>query len=205
MKACAAIIIWLSVLAVSFASSASLQTLRSVRDVLVRPDEWSDMGAVLRSLDSAVDAAADREKHALIEFRSRLAGYRSYFSGRRFTLSIAERRTLVRTIRAYEESFHSERRKLVEIWRADPKREHGCIDAADLARRYADYELDLCATAFARHNWIPNRPNDLAAAYIAVARAFGEMLVVLYQEEPNKAPEPTPGSVTPRAIEGTSK
>lgn len=183
-------VLWLFVLAVALVGGASasphrLDAIRAARAVLEKPDDWHDMRDELEFLSDVGRNLPEREKNALGEFRARLEIQRSYFGTRKFALSSGERMELLLVLRSYEECFHAERRRLEESLKDNRKEHFGCaFDVGRQARQAAERDIDRLGPVFARHNWKQSRPNDLAAAYIGVLRAYGELLAAFIETPP---------------------
>jgi len=155
---------------------ATSETIAAVRLTLSQPESWSDMKGMRRSLDARTATLSKDEQAAVIVVRKSLMLFEDYFSGHPFKLTDEEHRSLMGGIHAYEDRFYSELQKIQQIRRLHPTDPRGWDGATNRARSAADLELDRFGLVFAPHNWEPNRPNALAVAFIAVLRAYGELL-----------------------------
>jgi len=155
---------------------ATAETIAAVRLTLSKPDTWSDMKSTLRSLDASAANLPQDQQYTVRCFRKSLALFEDYFAGHPFKLTDEERKSLMGAIQAYEDRFYSELKKVQQNRRSHPTEPQGCLGATDKARFAADFELDRFGPVFSPHNWKLNSPNDLAAAFIAVMRAYGDLL-----------------------------
>lgn len=182
--------LWPFVLSVALAGGAlaspqRLDAIRAARAVLEKPDEWHDMREELKFLSDVGRNLPEKEKNALEEFRARLEVQKSYFGTRKFTFNSGERKELLKVLRSYEECFHAERRRMEASLRRSGREQFGCApDVGRQARYAAERDIDRLGPVFAQHNWKQNLPNDLAAAYIGVLRAYGELLAALFETPP---------------------
>jgi hypothetical protein len=172
----------------------------------------ADTKSTLESLDAKAPTLSESQNEAVRALRIQLAGFQEYVAGHEFKLTKEEKKDLIRGIEAYEDRLYAVRDKILQDWSSRPGEPHGCLAATDLAYHRADFELDRFGSVFAKHNWKPDRPNDLAARFIAVMRAYGYLLttfsddpdykrmeLLLKRTLPNQPPLQTPSSVTPAA------
>jgi hypothetical protein len=170
---------------VVYANPDRLVAVRSARAVLEKPDEWHDMRDELKFLGDVGQNLPEKEKNALEVFRARLEVQKSYFGTRKFTLSSGERKELLTVLRSYEECFHAERRRIEASLKEKRGEQFGYTpDVGSQARTEAERDIDRLGPVFSRHNWMRDRPNDLAAAYIGVLRAYGELLAAFIETPP---------------------
>lgn len=182
MRIAAAIFTLMLAIVCHAAELDSATIIAQVRTIIAAPDQWSDMTVALDKLDSLAVRSKEKEKSAIETFRKRFAEYRGYFVGHAFSLTPKERETLLLAVHAYEERFTTEQKRIMALWREDPKEDHGCLAAAELARFQAEFELDKCAPPFVKHSWAKSRPNELAAVFMDVMRDYGRLMVDLAED-----------------------
>lgn len=163
----------------ALASPESFHATRAPRSILEAPDRWANMRQETSDIDLLCKQLPEKERIAVKAFRGALLLQEPYFADRQFQLSPEERKRLLTVIRSYEEQFHAEYRRLESIYRDEPIGAHGRGRIGYQARMAAERDIDQLSYVFSRHNWTPDRPHNLAAAYIAVLRAFGTFLEAL--------------------------
>jgi hypothetical protein len=157
--------------------------LEPARSALLAAGRLEDTAVNLRSLDQALLALGMDGLPEIREFKKQIAWFREYASGRPYRLTPQECRELVSGIEAYEGTFYSARAELIRRWLSCRPGERGCLTPTYLACTQADFVLDRMGPVFSGHNWKPDRPNDLAAHYIAVVRAYGGLTVAFAEPD----------------------